>query len=214
MVMPSLREVLHDAQHLAGQLGIERRGHLVEQHHLRLHRQRAGDGDALLLAAGKLLGIGVELVGQADRASTSAARSLRLVLGLLLHQRRRQRDVPLDGQMREEVVALEHDADVAPQLSAASSCPARRPRGRTLRSGRLSTVSSRSMQRSAVLLPEPLRPMMATTWPASRRSRRRRARAAAPNSFDARPRRRRRFAVLIGRHAAFLSSVRAATDSG
>jgi hypothetical protein len=29
----------------------------------------------------------------------------------------------------------------------------------------LSMVSSRSMQRSAVLLPEPLRPMMATTCP-------------------------------------------------
>ena len=61
------REILHHRQHLGGELGIERRGHLVEQHDLRLQRQRAGDGDALLLAAGELLGIGSELVGEADQ---------------------------------------------------------------------------------------------------------------------------------------------------
>ena len=44
-------EALHHLQHLADQLGIERRGWLIEQHEARLHRQRPGNGDALLLAA-------------------------------------------------------------------------------------------------------------------------------------------------------------------
>ena len=66
-------EILHHRQHLAGQFGIERRGDLVEQHQLGLHRQRAGDGDALLLAARELLGIGSALSVRPTIASTSAA---------------------------------------------------------------------------------------------------------------------------------------------
>ena len=46
---------LDDAQHLADQLGVERRGDLVAQQHGRLHRQRARDRHALLLAAGELV---------------------------------------------------------------------------------------------------------------------------------------------------------------
>ena len=40
--------------HAAAQAGVEVRQRLVEQQHLRLEHQRAGDGDALLLAARKL----------------------------------------------------------------------------------------------------------------------------------------------------------------
>jgi hypothetical protein len=47
----------HGVQHLADHLRVERRGWLVEQHQLRLHGQRPGDGNALLLAAGELAGI-------------------------------------------------------------------------------------------------------------------------------------------------------------
>src|SRR5258708_6782326 len=39
---------------------------LDEQHQLRLHRQRARDRDALLLPAGELRRVVVELVGEAD----------------------------------------------------------------------------------------------------------------------------------------------------
>ena len=51
-----LGERADDAQHLADQLGIERRGRLVEQQQLGIHGQRAGDGDALLLPAGRCAG--------------------------------------------------------------------------------------------------------------------------------------------------------------
>ena len=54
-------KVANDVEDLADELGVERRGDLVEQHHVGVHRQRPGDGDALLLATGQLIGIGVRL---------------------------------------------------------------------------------------------------------------------------------------------------------
>ena len=49
-------EIVEQAQQradLAHEPGIERGRRLVEQDHVRLHGQRAGDGDALLLSAGE-----------------------------------------------------------------------------------------------------------------------------------------------------------------
>ena len=59
-------ELAHHVEDLLDQLGVERAGDLVEQHHVRVHRQRAGDRDPLLLAAGEAVGVLVELVGEAD----------------------------------------------------------------------------------------------------------------------------------------------------
>ena len=61
-----LGEVAHHVEHLADELRVERRGRLVEQHQLRVHRQRARDRDALLLAAGERHRVGVVLVREAD----------------------------------------------------------------------------------------------------------------------------------------------------
>ena len=44
-------QIADNAQHLADEFGVEGRRHFVEQHDLRLERQRAGDGDALLLGS-------------------------------------------------------------------------------------------------------------------------------------------------------------------
>ena len=57
--------------------GIQRRGGLVEEHDLRLHGQRAGDGHALLLAAREVGGILVRLVGNAHALEQDRARSSR-----------------------------------------------------------------------------------------------------------------------------------------
>ena len=95
-------------------IGIERRGRLVHQQHLGLHRQRARDAEALLLAA-----------GEAQRALVQA------ILDLVPERRLRQR--PLDARvdlarvldaadaqavgdvlvdrLGERVRALEHHAD-------------------------------------------------------------------------------------------------------
>ena len=63
---PLRGQLAHHVEHLLDQLGVERAGHLVEEHHVRVHRQRAGDRDPLLLAAGEPFGVLVELVGEPD----------------------------------------------------------------------------------------------------------------------------------------------------
>jgi hypothetical protein len=73
--MPSSASVLHHAQHLAHQFGVQRAGDLVAQQHGRLHGQRARNGHALLLAARELIGPGVELLGQAHALQQLAGRA-------------------------------------------------------------------------------------------------------------------------------------------
>ena len=53
-------------EYFADNFRVERRSYFVQQHNVRLHRQSAGDGNALLLSAGKLRGPGVGFVGQAN----------------------------------------------------------------------------------------------------------------------------------------------------
>ena len=75
----------------------------------------AGDGRALLLAAGQNLRIGVDAVAEADPAQQIG--DVLAVVGLLLaHDPQGQRDVLPGGQMIEQAEILEHDADAAPEL--------------------------------------------------------------------------------------------------
>ena len=59
-------QVADQREHVAHQFRVERRSGLVEQHDVRLHGQGAGDGHALLLAAGKLVRVLVGVGQQAD----------------------------------------------------------------------------------------------------------------------------------------------------
>jgi len=63
--------LLQDRAHLEGkpfaQLDVEIRKRLVEQQQMRARRQRAGERDALLLAAGKFVRIFVVQTRQADQ---------------------------------------------------------------------------------------------------------------------------------------------------
>ena len=70
----------HDREDVTDELGVEGRGRLVEEHELGVHRQRPGDGDALLLTAGELGREGVGLVGQPDLLEVLAGLGLRLLL--------------------------------------------------------------------------------------------------------------------------------------
>ena len=93
MVMPSLASPRIVSSTSLTQLGIERGGHLVEQQDLRLQRQRARDRDALLLAAGQLVGVGVVLVRQADALQHCIASRSHSAARPLLDLDRRDRDV-------------------------------------------------------------------------------------------------------------------------
>ena len=85
MVMPSWASCDHDVEHLVDHLRVERRGRLVEQHRDRVHRQRARDRHALLLAAGELPGELVLVREQADAVEELEALVARRVRGAAEH---------------------------------------------------------------------------------------------------------------------------------
>jgi hypothetical protein len=109
IVMPS-RCSCRSIQHLADQFRVERGGDLVEQHDLRLHRQRPDDRHALLLAARELVGIMVHVVGKTE-ALEQPHRAGKLAARATAHPHGREHHVFARAHMREEVVGLEHDAD-------------------------------------------------------------------------------------------------------
>ena len=114
MVVPSSASSRITRQHFVGELRVERGRGLVEQHHLGLHRERAGDGDALLLAAGQARRILVGLVLEVHAAQARCAERRRPSL----RDRPRTRIGRLDHvaqhrHVRPQVELLEHDAEVA-----------------------------------------------------------------------------------------------------
>ena len=73
-----LAQLAQQRQHLADQLGVERRRHLVEEQQRRPVDQGPGDGHPLLLAAGELVGVHRGLLRQADAGEHLARPGLRL----------------------------------------------------------------------------------------------------------------------------------------
>ncbi|STT54698.1 Uncharacterised protein [Klebsiella pneumoniae] len=65
-VVPDRASFLIHIQHLAHQLRIQRRSGLIKQDHPRVQRQRPGNGDTLLLAAGEMPRPGVGFIAQSD----------------------------------------------------------------------------------------------------------------------------------------------------
>ena len=106
-------QLLHDVQHLTHHFRVQGRGGLVEEHHLGLHGQSADNGDALLLAAGELGGIGIGPVSQAHPGQQPQRLSVGLGLGHPLGAHRRQGDILADGHVGEEIEVLEHHAHLA-----------------------------------------------------------------------------------------------------
>ncbi len=109
----SLRDIGQDRHDRLAVLGVERRGRLVGEDHRRIADHRARDGDALLLAARELARIVPGLAGKAD----AFERRPRLLLGFrgaLAAHVEREPHVVRRGQRREQVIGLEHEADVLP----------------------------------------------------------------------------------------------------
>src|SRR5438093_9651458 len=100
---PSGRQLSDHVQHLADQLRVERARNLVEEHQAWLPRERADDGDALLLAAGQPVGILEALVGEPEALEERRRLRLRLLARHPEHLARRERHVPQHAHVREEV---------------------------------------------------------------------------------------------------------------
>ena len=106
-------ELLHDVQHFTDHLRIKRRSRLVEQHNLRLHRQRPHDRHTLLLSTGKLLRIGLRLVLKPNPFEKFKGFGLSLVARHLPDKTRGERNIVQYGKVREEVEMLKHHPHLA-----------------------------------------------------------------------------------------------------
>ena len=107
-----LLDVFELLLHLLAQLQVERAERLIEQQHARLVDERAGDGDALLLAAGKLGHVAVSVVLKAHKAQHTHDLLLDDVLRLFL-ERQAEGDVVVNVHVGEESVLLEDGVDLA-----------------------------------------------------------------------------------------------------
>ncbi len=77
MVMPSAASLRMDLEHLAHDLGVERRGRLVKQHDLRIHAQGTSDGHTLLLTTGQATHGGVRELFEVPRSPDAPSRPSR-----------------------------------------------------------------------------------------------------------------------------------------
>ena len=106
----------HHVEHLANHFGVQRRSGLIKQHDDRIHAQRAGDGDALLLPPRKLARKFV-LVGHQPHAIKHFQTALPgFVLIPLQDLDLCQSQVFGHGQVRKEFEMLEHHPHMAAQL--------------------------------------------------------------------------------------------------
>ena len=122
-----VRELPHDREDLADELGIKCRGHLIKEKHTRRHRERPCDRDALGLPSREVARIHVTLLGEADLREQRLCLVARLVA---LHAEYRDRplhDVLQGGHVREQVKLLEYHPDMGAQarlLANRNSAPA------------------------------------------------------------------------------------------
>ncbi len=107
-------QLLHQLQDLADHFRVQRTGRLVKQDHIRVHCQRTGNCDTLLLAAGQALGVCVCLIRKADTGQQFIGTVRNRLLVLEFEQAGGQLQVLFDGQMREQVEMLEHHAHLLP----------------------------------------------------------------------------------------------------
>ena len=99
--------------HLAPDQRIERGERLVEEPELRVDGERAGDADALLLAAGELARKIVLAALEADQLDHLARARLALRSSHALDLERKG-DVAEHGEMRQQGEVLEHHAHLVP----------------------------------------------------------------------------------------------------
>jgi len=105
-------QVLEEREHLGARVGVEVAGRLVGEDQRGLGHQSPGDPDPLLLAARELGGLMVQSIAQAEALEGLLGLSETLAAAdALVHQGRGH--VLQGARARQQVVALEHEADGA-----------------------------------------------------------------------------------------------------
>ena len=103
-------QLAHDGQHFTDHLRVKGGRRLVEKQHLGLHRQGAGNRNALLLAAGKLARLGVDVGGHADLLQILECGLFGGLFVLVQHVAQARGAVVQHGHVIKKVEALEHHA--------------------------------------------------------------------------------------------------------
>ena len=102
-------ELLQHSQHLAAGVAVQRAGGLVGQNDRRVTRQSTCNGDTLLLAAGKLVGLVLELIAQPYPLKRGGRAALALSQGdARVHQRHLH--VFQQAELGQQVILLEDEA--------------------------------------------------------------------------------------------------------
>ena len=160
-------ERLQQVEDLVAGLAIEVAGRLVAQQQRRIGDDRAGDADALLLAAGELARVVLRAVAEADDVERGRRRACVRSRLRQLGQQQRQLDVLARGQHRQQVVELEDEADVprAPARRAAPSDSSSMSVAADRRSCPSVGRSRPPIRLSSVVLPEPDGPISARNSP-------------------------------------------------
>ena len=153
-----------DLEHLLLARGVEGARRFVVEQARGGHGERAGDRDALALAAGEALRVCLDLVREAELTEQLPCGRCGLGGRDPAHDDRGEDAVLEDGEMRKELEGLEHQAD--PASIAASFRPTGIVRSPTVATRPLSATSRPARQRSSVVFPEPLAPTIAASAPA------------------------------------------------
>ncbi len=120
-------DLAQQVKHGARRLRVERARRLVAEQHLRLAGERPCDADALLLAAGKLAGIFVGVLGEPDAGEQRRHALGDLDLAKLTGEFQRIGDIAGDGARTQQVEMLEDHADRAAKLAQALALGVRHP---------------------------------------------------------------------------------------
>lgn len=108
-------ETLHDAQDLAYQLWIERRGRFIKEKNFWLHRECSGDRDPLLLPTGKLAWIVTASVAEPHLIQVSPCTFVRFFLSYAEYLKWALHYVFDGTTMRPQIEGLKDHANFSPQ---------------------------------------------------------------------------------------------------
>ena len=109
-----LGQLLHDGEDLAHHFRVQGGGGFIEEQHFRVHSQGPGDGHPLLLAAGYLPGLGVDVGGHAHLVQVFHGGSSGLFFIALQDLDLAHHTVFQYGHVVEEVEGLEYHAHMGP----------------------------------------------------------------------------------------------------
>jgi len=104
-------DLFEDAGDVLGVGLVEVSGGFVGEEHVWIIGQRAGDGDALLFAAGEVGGAAVGFFGEADLMEQVAGAGGAVAAGILAELEHGEHDVFLRGELGQQEVELEDEAD-------------------------------------------------------------------------------------------------------